>query len=105
MQATSFKAALNLTPLLIRSHRLINKLQQQRLALEEFATLRNLRGTIQDHGITRGLLQFANRDNLLGAVVKDLPATESLNAVPLTARDPRQRAALEGLDEALDQED
>ncbi len=72
--------------------------------INEFNTLRNLRDVINTHGMSRGLLSFANHGNVLAPLIKTIPATESLDNVPISKKDTRHAAALEGLDATLMQE-
>ena len=80
-------------------------INSQMLVMEEFSSLRNLRQVITEHGISRALLAYADQNNSLRQIIPGLPAVESLNAVPLSLRDTRHLAALEGIDQALGQED
>lgn len=84
--------------------RILSAVRNQRLALDEFSTMRHLRNVVKEYGITKPLFAFANHNNTLTQAVSSIPATESLNNIPLSARDRKHLLAMEGLDEVVSHE-
>lgn len=71
----------------------------------DFADIRRLRHTIRAEGLTRSLMAFISHGPRgLPRVAPALPATETLDAVPVGPSDPRAREALEAIDRLLDTE-